>query len=161
MSSTAPGADMTPLVTALSFHQAGRAAEAAELYKQVIAAEPENADAHYLLGILARQARQPETAVKLIRQAIALKPDAAQFHYHLGMAYRDLGDAGEAKRSLMRALQLQSRYIDALSNLADLLLSTGKDVDAATCYQAVLRLDPKHAETLRRLGFSGADPRQA
>jgi tetratricopeptide (TPR) repeat protein len=142
---------MTPLVEALAHHQAGRLSEAATLYQNVLAAEPENPDALYLLGILARQAQQPETAIKLIRQAIGLRDGVAQFHNHLGAALLDIGEKGEAKKAFMRALQLEPRYLDALLNLGNLLAASGDNDEAATCYRAALRLQPDHPDATRRL----------
>jgi tetratricopeptide (TPR) repeat protein len=142
---------MTLLVEALSHHQAGRLAEAATLYQSVLTAEPHNPDALYLLGILARQAQHPETAIKLIRQAIDLREGVAQFHNHLGAALLDIGDRDAARKSFMRALQLQPRYLDALLNLANLLAEGGQVEEAATCYRAALRLHPDQPETARRL----------
>jgi len=146
---------MTALVTALSFHQAGRAAEAAALYQQILADEPRNTDALYLYGVLARQAQQPEVAVDVLQRAIALKPGVAQFHNHLGEALLDLGDRHRARAAFMRALKLDARYVDALLNLAALLLENGERWEASMVYAAVALICPGHSVAvteLKRLG---------
>jgi protein O-GlcNAc transferase len=141
----------TTLVTALTFHQAGRVAEAAAAYQSILAAEPQNVDALYLFGILARQVQQPVTAIGLIRQAIALKEGVPQFHNHLGAAFLDIGDTNEAQKAFMRALHLRPRYIEAMLNLADLLVKIRKGEEAAACYYAALRLEPNHPDAKSRL----------
>ena len=52
-------------------HQAGQLAEAERIYRQVLAAEPDNPQALHLLGLLAMQARQFDVAIGLIGRAIA------------------------------------------------------------------------------------------
>ena len=74
------------LQSGLSRHQAGRLAEAEEIYRQVLAQQPNQADALHLLGVLAKQTGRLDAAVDLIRQAIALKPDLAGAHYNLANA---------------------------------------------------------------------------
>src|SRR5689334_491639 len=55
---------------ALTHHQSGRFAEAEGIYRQILAVEPNHADALHLLGALAAQVGRPEVAVELIRHAI-------------------------------------------------------------------------------------------
>ncbi len=50
-----------PLATAVQHHQDGRVAEAEALYRQILAAEPDNSEALHLLGVLSLQ--QGETVV--------------------------------------------------------------------------------------------------
>ena len=149
---------MTPLVEALAHHQAGRLAEAASRYRDVLAAEPRNPDALYLLGILARQAQQPETAIELIRQAIGLRDGVAQFHHHLGAAFLDAGDKESARKAFIRALQLDPRYVDSLLSLANLLAETGDNEAALTCFTAALRLRPGDANVALRVALLQQKP---
>jgi tetratricopeptide (TPR) repeat protein len=143
---------MTQLAAALSHHQAGRLSEAEAIYRQVLAAEPENVDALHLLGVLARQAKRPAVAADLIRRAIDLNDKVADFHNNLGTALLDTGDMAGAMRAFMRALKLRPRYPDAMLNLANLCVREGKDEEAATCYRAVLALNPSNADAASNLG---------
>src|SRR2546430_1917474 len=63
------------LDAAIQAHRSGRLAEAEALYRQVLAADPSNAAALHLFGMLASQLHQPEAAVALIERAIEI--DAA------------------------------------------------------------------------------------
>ena len=68
----------------LQHHQAGRLAEAEALYRQILAVEPQHADALHLLGVLAHQVGRDDLAVEMIRQAITLAPENPAAHSNLG-----------------------------------------------------------------------------
>jgi Flp pilus assembly protein TadD len=51
-----------------------------------------------------------EMALAPLQKSVSLRPDNAQYHYHLGVAYAGLGQKGNARKSLERALQLQSNF---------------------------------------------------
>src|SRR5438067_1986203 len=76
---------------AWSYAQAGHYAHAEQLYRQVVAADPNHADAYRLLGILAAQSGRREMAIGYHEQAVALQPYNADFHFDLAVAYRTMG----------------------------------------------------------------------
>ena len=71
---------------ALSHHQAGRLAEAEQLYRQILAVEANNVGAWYFLGVMAHQLGRHDVAVECISRAVALKPDYIEAHLSLGVA---------------------------------------------------------------------------
>ena len=75
------------LAIAIQHHQAGRLQAAEQIYRQILEAEPNQADAMHLLGVIAHQVGRHEAAVDYIRRAIALQGSAAVFHHNLGEAY--------------------------------------------------------------------------
>ena len=118
---------------ALRHHQAGRLAEAGPLYRQVLALDPAHAGSLHLLGVLSSQTGHPEIAVEMIGRAIALKGDDAVFHNNLGSAFKDTSRLDEAEASYRRAVALDPRYADALSNLGSTLQARGKRDEAKDC----------------------------
>jgi tetratricopeptide (TPR) repeat protein len=64
---------------ALEHHRAGRIDEAAELYREIRAIDPSDADALFLLGVIARQKGQLDQSSTLIRKAISLFPYEERF----------------------------------------------------------------------------------
>ena len=76
--------------------QAGRLDQAAQIYRQVLAADPSNAKACYLLATLAIAGGALPTAVELLTEAIRLAPREAGFHVTLSEAYQRLGDTTRA-----------------------------------------------------------------
>src|SRR5437588_867114 len=67
---------MTPddVQQGLHWHRMGRLDEAARIYQGVLEREPDNADALYLLGVVALRTGQPARAAELLGRAVALRP---------------------------------------------------------------------------------------
>jgi predicted Zn-dependent protease len=65
------------LTAAIDLHQTGQLAPAAQLHRQVLLREPDNADALHLYGVLVHQQGDPRRALELIDRAVALRPDSA------------------------------------------------------------------------------------
>ena len=84
------------LAQAVAFHRAGQLRQAEQIYRQVLRADPRNADAWHLLGVVAAQVNQHEAAIEHIRRAIDLNPNATAFHANLGAAYQKLKRFDEA-----------------------------------------------------------------
>ena len=78
------------LTIAVEHHQAGRLEQAEQIYRQILAAEPDQADALHLLGVIAHQSGRHAIAVDYIRRAIGREGGRAIFHNSLGEAYRAL-----------------------------------------------------------------------
>jgi len=71
------------LAEAVALHAQGHWEKAEELYRQVLEAEPENADALNYLGVLADEAGYPDDATNLISQAIEQDPTNAPYFINL------------------------------------------------------------------------------
>src|SRR5271154_6067871 len=95
------------LGNALRHHRSGRLAAAAKIYRQILAARPDQPDALHLLGVVENQSGNHRAAVAAIERAIAVRGDAADFHSNLGAAYRALGKLSEAVAAYRRAIALE------------------------------------------------------
>ncbi len=84
------------LEQALALHSKGQITEAGNLYLQVLAQEPQNADALHMLGMVCMATDQPDRALALLDRARALKPeDAARLGNRASVLYF-LGREAEA-----------------------------------------------------------------
>jgi len=137
---------------ALQHHQAGRLAEAEALYRQILAVQPQHADALHNLGIIARQVGRSDVAVDLIRQSILSNPAVAEAHHNLGNVLKDEGRTGEAVAAYRRALELKPDYAEAHNNLGDALRSEGRFAEAFAACRRALQLRPDFAEAHNNLG---------
>lgn len=52
-------------------------------------------------------------AVDILQDALKIEPDGATYHYHLGLAYSKLGNMGEARQHLERALTADPKSAEA------------------------------------------------
>jgi tetratricopeptide (TPR) repeat protein len=79
-------------------HQAGRIDQDLALYRQVLKADPRNADALHLSGLAMLQSGDVAGAVKPLERAIKARDDRAPYHLNLAEAYRLSGKAARALR---------------------------------------------------------------
>ena len=140
------------LAVAVEHHQAGRLQDAEHIYRQILRADPNHADALQLLGAIATQVGNHEVAVDFITRAIEVNPDAPNFHSNLAVAYRALEKLDEAEAAIRRALQLEPDYAEAHFNLANTLQAKGKLDEAAASYRQALRVKPDYAHAQNNLG---------
>ena len=76
------------LAIAIQHHQAGRLRTAEQIYRQILQAQPDHADAMHLLGVIAHQAGKHAIAVQYITRAIQANTSETAYHNNLGEAYR-------------------------------------------------------------------------
>jgi tetratricopeptide (TPR) repeat protein len=145
------------LAIALRFHQAGRFQAAEQIYRQILAAEPNHADALHLLGVLAYQAGRYDEAIAYINQAIALCGNMSAFHNNLGNALKDQGKPLEAAAAYRRVLELEPDHLPARNNLGLVLSSQGRPEEAVQCYRGVLDRAPDFVEAHYNLGNALTD----
>jgi uncharacterized protein (TIGR03032 family) len=66
-------------------HEQGRLEEALQLLKQAVAAQPDSAEVHNLLGNLLQDLHQQSQAIACYQQAVKLDPNYAPAHQNLGV----------------------------------------------------------------------------
>ncbi len=127
---------------ALERHQAGRLAEAEQLYRDALAIDPGNADCLHLLGMIAFQSGNHREAVALIRCAIAHHQTAASYHSNLGNVLQAEGNLDEAEACYRRALTLKPNQAEVHLNLGHILKAQGHVDSALASYRLALVLKP-------------------
>ncbi|HEY3948484.1 tetratricopeptide repeat protein [Phenylobacterium sp.] len=142
----------------LTHHQAGRLAEAAQAYEQVLAADPGHFDALQFLGVQRIQTGRLDEAVELLRRAIAVRADAPGVFGNLANALNGLRRFEEAAHAADRALALNPSFAEAHGNRGQALRALGRLDEAAASYARAAELGPtpqahfNTATTLRELG---------
>jgi Flp pilus assembly protein TadD len=154
------------LVLAEQKRRHGFLADADDLTRRAAAAEPDNAEAAHMLGILAHQSGKGAEAIEHIKRAIVIAPGVALYHANLGEMCRLAGRIDEAVAAGRRALELNPDYPGALSNLGIALFDQGKFDEALTCYDRAIALDDNFAQAYSNRGnalqrlerFADAEP---
>ncbi len=137
---------------ALSLHRAGRASDAARLYRQILQGQADHADALHLLGVASLECGQPQEALDWLRRATAVAPGNAVCHISLGQALTAQGRLEEAIDANRRATELAPDQVEAWFALGIALQSAGRAMEAVGAYERVLELHPRHADACNNLG---------
>ncbi|HET7673934.1 MAG TPA: sulfotransferase [Gammaproteobacteria bacterium] len=120
-------------------------AQAEQIYRRVLVADPENPEALHFLGLVAHQFKQSDAGIDLMRRSIELRPDSALFHRNLAGVLRERKSYPEAVEAYRRALELQPDYPEVQTKLAELHAELGDTEAAAACYREMLAYHPQSA----------------
>ena len=137
---------------AIQHHQAGRLQAAEQIYRQILAVQPNHPDAWHLLGVIANQAGKYKIAVEYLERAIGLKGDVAAFHHNLGDALLALRRLPEADARYRRALELDPNLVETHYSLGNLMTEQHNLDGAVASYRRALKLRPAYAEAHYNLG---------
>ena len=140
----ARGGSEQTLAAAMAHHRAGRLTEAERLYRLACGADPQNARAFHLLGVVAHQLQRPDAA-SLVARAVTLDPDFAEAHNDRGVILAANGLFADALGCFERAVRLNPGYIEARNNLGRGLRSLGRLDDAVVQFKLVLNSTPDSA----------------
>src|SRR5665213_1003564 len=139
---------------AIQQHQAGRFAEAEQLYRQVLAERPEYGDALHLLGTLAAQQGHFDAAVELIGRAVKANPKIAVYRSNLGNALREMGKPKEAIAEYLEVLRLDPKAAKDYANFAAAFRESGNIDGALKACRRGIKLTPKLAELHHEMGLA-------
>jgi GT2 family glycosyltransferase/tetratricopeptide (TPR) repeat protein/predicted SAM-dependent methyltransferase len=85
-------------------------------------------------------------AIQLCKEVIAEQPNHAHAHEVLALAYTRLEMLSEAESEWLEVLRLIPGHIEALSHIARIEESSGRFVEAAEHYKALIEANPESAE---------------
>jgi len=140
------------LATALAHHEAGRFPQAEQLYRQILAVDPQNSDAWHFLGLLAYQFGQPKPAIEWMGRAVQLSPKKALYYGNLALAFEADGQIERAVLCYNQAIELDPNHAEAHSNLSIVLQAQGRLAEAVMAAHRAVQLRPDYAEAFNNLG---------
>ena len=132
------------LKEAVALDQRGNLAAAMAGYEKVLAREPGNIDALFLLGRALCQQGKFERGAALLRQAVSIAPHYGQAHNLLGMALSRLGRPQEALASFERAAAADPGNVMVAVNRADALAALGRYAEAVAQFDKALAREPRN-----------------
>jgi predicted TPR repeat methyltransferase len=152
------------LVSALNLHEAGDSEQAGEIYREILASDPDQPEANHNLGLIHHAKGELDEAIKRYRRMLATVPESHEAHYNLANALKETGRVEEAIRSYRNALTIAPEHVGAHLNLGAAYLGKNMLSEAVASYQRVLAFDPHHAEAWYNLGVAlqtSGEPDQA
>jgi tetratricopeptide (TPR) repeat protein len=130
----------------------GDVAAMEQRFRQIVLDQPGNAEAHFVLGMLALREGRFEAALESIAGAIKLDPTNADYPLAQGTAYARLGRVDDAEAAFRRALELRPGTVEAFNELGNLLVGRGRLDDAADAFRQSAALRPGLFEPCHNLG---------
>jgi uncharacterized protein (TIGR02466 family) len=152
-----PADAVSVLQQAMDRHRLGDLFEADLLYRRALDADPDNAQALRLQGILARDRGEPALSIELLRRAHAATPNDPEPLGEIGLSYMAAGEFSLAEQWLRRALTLDPGATTPLANLGALLHHRGHVAAAADCYRQTLNIDSEDVAVRCNLAKALAD----
>ena len=133
---------------------AGRFAEAAEIFRGVLALAPDNLALRLRLGTTLFLAGDARGAAEQFEMALRVSPDLPRAHFGLGVILDAGGRHREAIEKFTAALDLDPAYLEARLALAEALRVTGQVEESLPHYERLVETAPDYAA---EAWISGAD----
>jgi tetratricopeptide (TPR) repeat protein len=140
------------LQRALSLHQQGQLLEAGEIYRQILAVDPNHVDALNLMGVVMQAAGDLEMAETLITTATELAPDYFAPFANLGNVLQAAGRIDAAIEAFGKALALNPESVESANNLASALNEKKDFAGALAASEKALSLIAAFPEALVNKG---------
>jgi tetratricopeptide (TPR) repeat protein len=131
---------------ALALRAAGDAERARTAGEAMLERFPEDARAHYLLGLIRRDRNDPHGSLRHLDRAVALAPGWPDAHLAHGNVRWLLGDSRGAEESYRRAMALDIESVAPRCNLAFLLQSAGRKEESLELLRRAHEIAPVHPE---------------
>jgi tetratricopeptide (TPR) repeat protein len=133
-------------------HVAGRLAEALELARNVLEAEPNHIQAHLLMGVLAGKTGRNELALEHLNFVANAEPDRIEALFWLSIVHRRTKEYSKATELAERAVRLRREDAHLQNNLGLCYLDQSRLEEAVEAFQRSAALRPDFAPIHHNLG---------
>jgi Tfp pilus assembly protein PilF len=138
---------------ALNYHRAGDLDRAEQLYRQVLAADPRQADVWFYLGEAYLVRGRSEDAASCYQRAVEVMPSHAAALNSLGVVFAQQNQTDHAIWYFREAVRVQPNHAEAHNNLGIVLANKGNLMEAELSYRQALQLRPAYPEANSNLGL--------
>lgn len=146
---------------ALAHHAAGRLPQAEAIYRRILVATPDDAEALNLFGLLLQDQGDLPRGIALIARALEIDPDYPEALTNLARAKIAAGELDDAVALAKRALDLDPELPEACHQLGRALLEQGDYPGAEAALRQSLDLSPDLVDSHVGLGIAYARQNQA
>ncbi len=150
------GAPATTMANAMALglqhFQAGQLGSAENIFKQVLATQPQHTEALHYLGLIAHQYGRYDVAMDWIRRSLSNAPQFAEGYGNLAVVQIAAKRMDDALLSLSQAIDIRPNYPEALSNLGVVYLALGRHEEAVASCERAVAARPEFAQAHNNLG---------
>ncbi|MBV8781793.1 MAG: tetratricopeptide repeat protein [Phycisphaerae bacterium] len=125
-------------------HLAGRLHQAEQIYRAILATNPDHPDALHYLGVIALQVGRAPAAVEMIGRSVALAPNSGSLN-NLGEALRLTGRLTDAMSCFEKSAQMSPANADALANQGVVLAQQNRIEEAEAKLRQAIAVNANHA----------------
>lgn len=143
-----PADQATRLQLVRAYFQNKQPALGLQTADELSAAEKNNVQVHFSLGILLASEKQYKPAQLELQKADALQPGTFEILYNLGQDLLRGGDYAKAEPVLARALRVQPDSADTLYLMAQVLANESRPLDALDVLVRARKLAPENIDIL-------------
>ena len=140
-------------VLAAALKQQGRTNESLIASQKSIQLNPQDAGAHYNLGITLQEQGRLKEAEANYRQTIKLKSDLPEVHFNLGVILEEQGKLEEAEVSYRQTIKLKPQLAHAHQNLGNIMIKQRRLKEAEASYRQAIKFKPDLAKAHNNLGI--------
>jgi tetratricopeptide (TPR) repeat protein len=130
---------MLTLKDSIELHRQGRLEEAEQGYRALVASEPDNTDAMFMLAVARRLRGDAIEAEQLFERVAQARPNEGDVQLHLASTRYLNGKIEEARIGYASALELDPNLIGAHIGLGQLALNSGNENLAENHFRIALR----------------------
>jgi tetratricopeptide (TPR) repeat protein len=132
---------------------AGQAAQAAEVYRQMLKIQPRDAHTYYNLSLALDLEERFAEERQALETAIKLDPKLAQARSKLGLLDMSQGHPADAIQNFKKAIEIDPQLTEAQVNLATIYDGKGEVKEAEALLRRAIESDPKYAQAHFNLGL--------
>lgn len=130
----------------------GKHAEAVEVFKQALKADPDQAEVHDALATAHFVLKQYDQAVEHFTRVTQLKPMDAKAYINLGAVYNRKEDFQKAADILKKAMSRDGKAVEAYYNLGIAYRGLKQPAMAINSYKEALKINPRMLDAMQNLG---------
>ncbi len=138
----------------LEHHKAGRLAQAKKIYKKVLTANPQNAEALHLMGLASHHSGRNEQAIEYIANAIKNDKGNVKYYNNLGIVYIALDNNENASKCFRDALDIDPNSSNAHFSLGLIMAAREDYAEAVQFFRQATNLDPDFADAHYNLSLA-------
>src|SRR5215469_2857321 len=139
--SPASGRSQRQIAQAKSLLEAGAVEQAVVTLRDILRDDPDNGDAHLLLGSALALVPERSEALKELHRAVELQSSSALAYFSLGTAQARFGDSEAARHSFEKSLQLDPGFAEAHVSVAMILAQQHEWASAREHLMESIRID--------------------